>query len=453
MKAKRDTRSFLTYCLFLLIFNFGSIRDCESQNILVPYAWRDVDYLYPSETERAEAISNGSFAPSNVVVNDVDAWPGELRNDNAAQQRIFVTTPRVAPGIPATLSTITNIRNNESFLLSPFPNWESQIVDEECNGLVSVDKIHIDKCGLLWITDTSVTNLFTGPRRVCTPKLLIYDLKNGDTLVDRYEFPTGVYLDRSSLTTTVTDSRTDTCRDSIAYISDLNAYGLVVFDMSQRTSWRVNHNYFFPNPLNGFFTIAGASFDLMDGVFGLALGPIQTSGDRLLYFHSMASLRESWVPTSVLKNTTLITNRTAIRHLFTISPEFREGQCTLEVMTESGILIYADVIRNAIVCWNTATPPLRSNTQVIYQHDEHLQFISGLKLKSDTLWIATNRIQNIFSPSNATNARNEFRMRILVVKSISELLQGTRCVSSGPSSRSPGLPPPSPPNRFGGRPY
>lgn len=93
-----------------------------------------------------------------------------------------------------------------------------------------------------------------------------------NSFAERYEFPTGVYLDRSSLTTTVTDSRTDNCRDSIAYIADLNGYGLVVFDLSQRTSWRVNHNYFFPNPLNGFFTIAGASFDLMDGIFGMALG-------------------------------------------------------------------------------------------------------------------------------------------------------------------------------------
>ena len=68
---------------------------------------------------------------------------GEVRNETAAEQRVFVSTPRVAPGVPATISTITNMRNNDSFLLSPFPNWESQIVDESCNGIISVDKIHV----------------------------------------------------------------------------------------------------------------------------------------------------------------------------------------------------------------------------------------------------------------------------------------------------------------------
>lgn len=77
MSTKIDSRFISTYCLLLLIFNFGSIRYCESHNVLVPYAWKEVDFLYPSEIERNEAISNGNFVPENVLINDVDAWPGK----------------------------------------------------------------------------------------------------------------------------------------------------------------------------------------------------------------------------------------------------------------------------------------------------------------------------------------------------------------------------------------
>lgn len=88
----------------------------------------------------------------------------------------------------------------------------------------------------------------------------------------RYEVPNGVVTNESSLTTAVTDSRSDNCLDSIAYIADLNGNGLIVFDLINRNSWRVNHNYFYPYPRYGTFTISGVSFDLMDGIFGMALG-------------------------------------------------------------------------------------------------------------------------------------------------------------------------------------
>ena len=81
MLIRIDTRSISTYCVILLFFNFGIIRDCQSHNILVPYAWREVDFLYPSEIERNEAIANGSYVPAVVLVNDVDAWPGEYQID------------------------------------------------------------------------------------------------------------------------------------------------------------------------------------------------------------------------------------------------------------------------------------------------------------------------------------------------------------------------------------
>lgn len=89
---------------------------------------------------------------------------------------------------------------------------------------------------------------------------------------EKYEFPSGVVKPESSLTTAVTDIRGDKCQETIAYICDLHGNALIVFDLANRTSWRIQHNFFYPWPNRGTLTISGITFDLMDPVFGLALG-------------------------------------------------------------------------------------------------------------------------------------------------------------------------------------
>lgn len=89
-----------------------------------------------------------------------------------------------------------------------------------------------------------------------------------------------------------------------------------------------------------------------------------TVPDRQLYFHSFSSTRESRVPTRILKNATLANQQYSE---FTISEEVREGQTSLEVMTDDGILIYAVVTRTAISCWNSATTFTRGNLHIVYE--------------------------------------------------------------------------------------
>ncbi len=65
---------------------------------------------------------------------------------------------------------------------------------------------------------------------------------------------------------------------------------------------------------------------------------------------------------------------------------------------------------------------------ICVQDNESLQFISGMKLKGDELWIASNRIQNIFGNNTDTG----FRYRIVLIKSIRHLLEtaGRKCLQS-----------------------
>lgn len=52
--------------------------------------------------------------------------------------------------------------------------------------------------------------------------------------------------------------------------------------------------------------VPGESFDLMDGVFGLALSPYRRGEERYLYFHALAATTENVVRTSYLRNDSFI---------------------------------------------------------------------------------------------------------------------------------------------------
>lgn len=90
------------------------------------------------------------------------------------------------------------------------------------------------------------------------------------------------------------------CHDAFVYIADVTGHGLLVYDQRNDHSWRITNKLFYPYPAYGTFNIKGDTFDLMDGILGLALSPME-NGDRILYFHSLASRVESLVPTSIIR--------------------------------------------------------------------------------------------------------------------------------------------------------
>lgn len=88
---------------------------------------------------------------------------------------------------------------------------------------------------------------------------------------------------------------------------------------------------------------------------------------RRLYFHSLASLSESWIPTATLKNANISSNKIALKPFVSTSvPDARAGQSTVEVMTDDGILVYALPSQNALACWNSANPFVKQTQSVIY---------------------------------------------------------------------------------------
>lgn len=155
----------------------------------------------------------------------------------------------------------------------------------------------------------------------------------------------------------------------------------------------------FPSPEFGTHTISGESFELMDGIFGMAID----RNTKSLIFHALASENENSVPLSVLNNATAWRN-----DVNSFPNEFRvigrKGtQSAASAIDSNGNLFFGLNNMNSLACWNTNMRSLsRSNIRILLRDDEKLQFTSGLKVirnssGEEELWILTNRFQVIYS--------------------------------------------------------
>lgn len=169
----------------------------------------------------------------------------------------------------------------------------------------------------------------------------------------------------------------------------------------------------YPYPPYGVFTANNAEFDLMDGILGMALAPMKR-GDRTLYYHSLASVRESWVSASVLRNERNFEDgENKVPRQFQTSDEARKSQSIAEAfdrngtpqplkskqttiklaISVTGILYFGMMDDNSINCWNSDTAYKSSNIHQLEQDDRNLQFSSGLKV--------TNNLLSLFPQPNS----------------------------------------------------
>jgi hypothetical protein len=176
---------------------------------------------------------------------------------------------------------------------------------------------------------------------------------------------------------------TGRCRETFAYLADTTGFGLIVVDAQREKSWRVASNYFYPYPLNGHFELNSVDFDLMDGVLGLALSPPQNDlKDKTLYFHSLASVRESWVSAALLRNeSNFHSYKNRVAHKFHVSEGTRAGQSAPSVMNGEGSALFFSVLtKNSLNCWNPILPYSENNIVEVDRDDVTFQFASGLKV-------------------------------------------------------------------------
>ncbi|XP_065339304.1 protein yellow-like isoform X2 [Cloeon dipterum] len=337
-------------------------------NFSVVYQWNKIDYAWPTDSSKAQALSLGRYQPEHNA-------PAGLA---VLGQRVFVSVPRYLQGVPSTLNWLpSNGASSTSPKLHPFPSWDMQGIGN-CSALQNVFGLEVDSHGRLWAVDAG--RLFTrkNQRRSdldkCPPKLLIFDLNNNNSIELRYEFPEDVVSRNSSLLSDLVLDKTSD--DWLAYISDASGH-IIVFSLGKKKSWRVQHPSMLaaqpehePLPLGR---------DL--GVSGLALSPLN---DRtFLYFSTLSSPELFSVPVSELRAGS---DKLTVKSVGTKSAPSRGMS-----MDNKGLMYFGLLGKQSVATWDTK---FSFREELVFEDKEVLQWPDTFAFDaSDNLWLIANKLQ------------------------------------------------------------
>ncbi|KAG5682553.1 hypothetical protein PVAND_011898 [Polypedilum vanderplanki] len=379
------------------------------------FNWRQLDWVFPNQQIRDRAIASGDYIPTNGLPVGIERW----------QNKLFVTVPRWRNGIPAVLNYIDMNRTpSGSPALIPYPSLEQNVAGDCANGLSTVYRIKADRCGRLWVLDTGTIGIGNTTQNVCPYALNVFDLAT-DRRIRRYEFRPEDTNPNTFIANIAVDIGRN-CEDTFAYFSDELGYGLISYSWEQNRSWRFEHSFFFPDPLRGDFNIAGLNFQWgEEGIFGMALSPIQNDGFRKLYFSPLASHREFSVSTRILRDANRVEES---YHDFTYFVEERAGNAhtTSRVMSDDGIMLFNLIDQNSVGCWNSATAYTPQNHAVVDRDDETMVFPADVKIdETNTVWVISDRMP-VFLIANLDYTDINFR---IFSAPLDTLLQGTVCAN------------------------
>lgn len=257
--------------------------------------------------------------------------------------------------------------------------------------------------------------------QLCPYAIHVFDLKT-DKRLRRYQLRDDD-INADTFIANIAVDVGNSCKDTFMYASDELGYGLIVYSLEANDSWRLEHSYFMPDPLAGDYNVAGLNFQWgEEGIFGLALSPIQPSGYRILFFHPLSSFREFAVSTQILRDKSRAEDN---YHYFLVLPSRgKDGHITAHTMDPNGLLFFNLIDQNAVGCWDSAKPYRKENLAVIAKDDEGLVFPSDVRVdRTSTMWVMSDRMPvHLLSMLDFTDIN--FRVYF---GSVNELVGGTVC--------------------------
>ncbi|XP_049278211.1 major royal jelly protein 1 isoform X2 [Anopheles funestus] len=382
----------------------GSVR-CQtdgSHKMEVVKQWNLLNYNFPWDYP---AASKEFYNPENVVATGLEV----------GYDRIFVATPRLFSGVPATVSSIPRGTNGDSPVLQAYPDWtHHRAATKEYNcsdiGLVSVYRLRIDSCNRLWALDAGVSRSLEDFEVTCPPKILVYDLHT-DQVVRRIDFPPEVVRRESLYTNLIVDETTsrpeNNCDDVFVYITDTVAPGIVVYDSGKDLTWRVSHPAMYPDPDFAESSILEHRFTLMDGIVGLAFD--MEAG--IVYFQPLATDRIFSVTTAALRSGPLPFGKDLPVKL--VGRKSSQG-IGLGASPRGGTIFYAPLSETAVASWN----PRTNEHQILAQDQEKIQFAADLRTPdrdATALYVLTSKFHRFFLKNLDAN---EFNTRILRIDGV-----------------------------------
>uniref|UniRef100_A0A1L8DNC9 Putative yellow-related salivary protein n=1 Tax=Nyssomyia neivai TaxID=330878 RepID=A0A1L8DNC9_9DIPT len=389
----------------------------ESQ-FRVVYEWRVIDFAFPLEQLRLTAIYNHDYIPQNNLISDVKAFAN----------RLYVTMPRMLPGVPATLGWVVMPDNNGRTdpEIEPFPSWAMN-ERANCSAMQFVQGIAIDAYGILWAVDSGRTEtLAPGPGSVvCGPKLWMFDLRRNGSLIHRYDFPEEVVSRGSNYLNKIV---VDDAFGGFAYITDNSGAdpGIVVFSRKLNTAWKVRENNSMRAAQNAVqFAVNGTNLGFAIHIDGIALGPYfnpNVVGDNLnrqplhydenfernVYYSPLSSFHLYSIPASVLRNPDFARTASPRQVMAAVTDHgVKSSQTDGMIMDNEGNLFFGLLAEHAIAQWNSYTPFTVDHQRVIARDPFYIQWTDGMSFDSEGhLYVVVNRLHNFVAGRLDTNHVN-----------------------------------------------
>ncbi|KAH0954657.1 hypothetical protein HN011_004596 [Eciton burchellii] len=339
--------------------------------------WSLLDFALPQDRDFFD-----KYRPENIVLTGIEiGW-----------DRIFVSTPRLRAGVPATLSFFPRrIPLGSSPKLQTYPSWDWHAAGKgeiNCTQLISVYRTRLDRCDRLWVVDAGIMTSIDDFMAVCPPKLVVFDLKT-DQVVRHITFPRQVLRPNTLLTNVIIDETSaKTCDDVFLYMTDTLGPGILVFDGAKDRSWRVFHSSMLPHPDQGMHKIGNVTFEFLDGVVGIAFSPKLGT----VYYQPLATNRLFSVPSSALR-----AGPVPFDEQLPVTLIGRKSSQGLALATNprDDSILFSPFTETAIASWQ----PQTNQQSILAYSPEELQFTADIRWAprdNGNFWIMSSRFHKFF---------------------------------------------------------
>jgi len=191
------------------------------------------------------------------------------------KDKMYLTLPRWKDGVPVTLGVTSAkpINGETAPKLEAFPSWTMQKLGD-CAAFQLVHSIEIDPKGRMWVLDTGRPTSLRESKADCPPRLVILNLEDNGKILRSYQFPEHV---ASRTNAYLSDIVLDHKDGGIAYITDRNDYGIIVYSLKDNNSWKIRHDSMKAKSEAVRFMVAKTHVINQVHVDGIALSPASNS--------------------------------------------------------------------------------------------------------------------------------------------------------------------------------
>ncbi|CAB3382142.1 Hypothetical predicted protein [Cloeon dipterum] len=199
---------------FVTFFLLGLSSLATATNFTQVFEWNKLDYEWPSEESRTQALKKGTYLPDNIEPHYIAVYGS----------RLFLSLESYG-GIPVTLVSLpTSSASTAPPKLTPFPSWDMHGKIGDCDKIEEARGLEVDSVGRLWLLDSG--------SNTCNAKLWTIDLANNDQTRLIHEFEIN-----HSMHDLVLD---ETPNGTFAYISRWREQHIVMFSLALNQSWIVH---------------------------------------------------------------------------------------------------------------------------------------------------------------------------------------------------------------------